>query len=111
MEDLKIERKAMEMIEYAYTALAQYPKSEKYGLCVDIKHCMDQILELIISANKHYYKKSTLQDLDIEVDKLRKYIRLSYNLKFLPLKKYDVWSDKVDEIGRMVGGWIESTKK
>lgn len=111
MEELTIERKTMEMIKYAYQALAQFPKSEKYALCADIKRCMDQILELIIAAKKKYFKKSTLQDLDIEVDKLRKYIRLSNELKFLAPHKYDVWSEKVDEIGRMVGGWIENVKK
>ncbi|MFQ7080768.1 hypothetical protein [Sellimonas intestinalis] len=45
MEDLIILQKAFEMMEYGYTALAQYPKSEKFALVVDIKHCMHKILE------------------------------------------------------------------
>ncbi len=111
MEDLKILRKTMDMMEYAYTALAQYPKAERFALCADIKRTMDVILEKIIEAQKKYYKKTTLQDLDIAVAKLKAYIRLSYNLRFINGKKYDIWSDMVAEIGRMVGGWIESTKK
>ncbi|MFQ7080769.1 four helix bundle protein [Sellimonas intestinalis] len=43
--------------------------------------------------------------------KLKAYLRLSYNLKFLPSKKYEIWSGKSVELGRMVGGWIKSTKK
>jgi hypothetical protein len=37
--------------------------------------------------------------------------RLSHNLKFLPAKKYEVWSGMVVEIGKMLGGWIKSVSK
>lgn len=111
MEDLKILQKTFDMMKYAYGALAQFPKGEKFALCADIKRCMDKILERIIEVNKKIYKKTTLQELDVEVEKLKKYIRLSYELGFLPKKKYDVWSEYVAEIGRMVGGWIKSVSK
>lgn len=111
MEELKILRKTFAMMEYAYKALAQYPKGEKFALVVDIKRCMNLILERIIEANKKYYKKNTLQELDVEIEKLKAYIRLSYNLGFLPQKKYELWSGQVVEIGRMLGGWIKSVAK
>lgn len=111
MEELKILQKTFDMMNYAYPALAQYPKAEKFALVVDIKRCMDVMLERIIEANKKYYKKTTLQELDVEVEKLKAYVRLSYNLGFLPPKKYEQWSGLVVEIGRMVGGWIKSVSK
>ena len=111
MEELKILQKTFDMMNYAYPALAQYPKGEKFDLVVDIKRCMDVMLERIIEANKKYYKKTTLQELDVEVEKLKAYVRLSYNLGFLPPKKYEQWSGLVVEIGRMVGGWIKSVSK
>ena len=111
MEELKILQKTFDMMDYAYKALAQYPKGEKFALVTDIKRCMDLILERIIEANKKYYKKTTLQELDVEVEKLKTYIRLSYSLGFLPPKKYGIWSGQVVEIGKMVGGWIKSTTR
>lgn len=111
MEELKILQKSFDMMNYAYKALAQYPKGEKFALVVDIKRCMDLILERIIEANKKYYKKTTLQELDVEVEKLKAYVRLSYNLGYLPQKKYEIWSSQVVEIGKMVGGWIKSQTK
>lgn len=111
MEELKILQKTFDMINYAYPALAQYPKGEKFALVADIKRCMDVMLERIIEANKKYYKKTTLQELDVEVEKLKAYVRLSYNLGFLSPKKYEQWSGLVVEIGRMVGGWIKSVSK
>lgn len=108
MEELKILKKTFAMIEYGYKALAQYPKSEKFTLVADIKRNIDTILERIVEAQKKYYKKTTLQELDVAVEKLKVYIRLSYNLGFLPTKKYELWSEQAAEIGRMTGGWIKA---
>ena len=91
--------------------MGQESKRKKIGMVVKNKRWIDLNLERIIEANKKYYKKTTLQELDVEVEKLKAYVRLSYNLGFLPPKKYEIWSGLVVEIGRMVGGWIKSTAK
>ena len=107
-EDLKIEQKIFDMMEYAYGALAQFPKSETFALCTDIKHSMDILLSRCIEARKKYYKKTTLQDMDVEIAKLHAYIRLAHLLGFLPPKKYEIWSGQLVEIGKMLGGWIKA---
>jgi four helix bundle protein len=94
------------MEKYAYLALAQFPKSEKFAMAVDIKRCMNLVLERAIEASKKYYKKTTLQEMDVELMKLRHYLRLSHELGFLPQRKYELWSEMVSEIGKMLGGWI-----
>ena len=110
-DPLLILGKIEDMMLYAYPVLNAYPKYERFVLAADIKRCMDQEMERTIEANKKYYKKTTLQELDVEIDKLRKYVRLSYRLKYIDFKKYKQWSEKVNEIGRMLGGWMASVKK
>jgi hypothetical protein len=110
-EELIILQKTYDMINYGYQAIGQFPKSEKYALGTDMKKCMHQILEYTIVAHKKYYKKTTLQELDVEVTKLKAYTRLAKDLGFLPFKKYEVWSGYNVEIGKMVGGWIKSAKQ
>lgn len=110
MEDLKILQKVYDMIKYGYGALAQFPKSEKFALAADIKRCLDLILERVIEAEKKYYKKTTLQELDVEVTKLKAYLRLSMELRFLPPKKYEIWSGMAVEVGKMLGGWLKSVR-
>ena len=100
-----------DMMLYASPVLNAYPKYERFVLAADIIRCMDQDMDRTIEANTKYYKKTTLQELDVEIDKLRKYVRLSYRLKYIDFKKYKQWSEKVNEIGRMLGGWMASTKK
>ena len=108
MEEFKIRQKTEDMIRYGYIALRQFPKTERYTLAANIRNCMHDLLRLIITANKRYFKKTTIQDLDIELEILRSYIRLSYTAGFLPFKKYEVWAKLINEIGCMVGGWIKS---
>ena len=110
MDELKIRQKCEDMIAYGYIALQQFPKAEKHTLAADIKRSMFKLLELIIICNKKYYKKSTMQELDIELDVLRSSIRLAMTLRFLPFKKYEVWSLHLNEIGKMIGGWMRSLK-
>lgn len=110
-QELKIRQKTEDMIAYAYEALRQFPKSERHTLAADIKHCMFRLLRLIIETNKRYYKKTALQEMDVELDLLRSYVRLAMSLGFLPFKKYEVWSGYLAEIGRMLGGWMKSVSR
>lgn len=110
-EDLHVQQKIYDMILYAYPALEQMPKSQKFSLAQDMKHCMDKIMRLTISANKKYTKRTTLQELDVEIAALKIYLRIAYDLRYLPPKKYEVWSGMMVEIGKMVGGWIRSQRE
>ncbi|AJA42429.1 S23 ribosomal protein [Alkalihalobacillus alcalophilus ATCC 27647 = CGMCC 1.3604] len=107
-EDLMILQKTYDMIEYAYLCLKQYPKSERHTLAAETKKSMYELLKLIIRANKRYYKKTTLQDIDVELENLRYLVRLGNSLGFMPFKKYEHLSRKINEVGRMLGGWFKS---
>jgi len=48
MENLIVYQKMLELLEYSYIALRQFPKSEKFGLAADIKSQMYDVLRLII---------------------------------------------------------------
>lgn len=111
MEDLKIRRRTEEMIAYAYVALRQFPKAERHVLSAEIRGSCWKLLRLIIVCNKRYHKKTTLQDLDAELDMLRSLVRMAHSLKYLSLKAYEKWARQVDEIGRMAGGWIKRCSK
>ena len=115
-EDLKILQKIFDMMEYGYSAMRQFPKSEKYALATDIKRCMDNLLGYCIEAQKKYYKKTTLEDLDIELETLRNFIVLASDRDCvgpqyappLSMHQREVWSRHTTEIGKMIGGYKKS---
>ena len=110
-EPLIIQQKVYDMIMYAYPAIEQFPKSQKFSLAQDMKKCLDSIMRYVIAANKKYTKKTTLQELDIENEALKIYIRMAFELGYLPPKKYEIWSGMAVEVGKMIGGWIKATRE
>lgn len=110
----KIKEKIYEMILYGNPRLKDFPKTERYVLAGDIRKTMYGMLEMAVRLEKKYHKKTTLQDLDIEVDVLRNLLRLAKDPNLYPKQKpcldfhtWEVWIRKVDEIGRMIGGYMD----
>lgn len=110
-DDLMIRQKVIDMIEYGHTAVRQFPKAERHVLGAEIRHAMWQLLRLVVVCNKRYHKKTTMQDLDAELDLLRCQIRVATSLGYLEFRRYEHWSKLNDEIGRMIGGWMKSLDK
>lgn len=116
-EDFKMKNKVYEMLSYTYPALEQFPRTQR-RLADEIRQTMLSILRLVVTLENKHYKKTTLGDLDTEVDVLRHLVRLAADPNImqdkkpcLPLRKYEQLSRKVDEIGRMIGGYYKSLKK
>lgn len=107
-EDLRIRQHVESMIQYGYTAVRQFPKSERHVLSQEIRQTMWRLLRLVIICNRRYHKKTTVQDLDAELDLLRSQIRLAQEMGFLPFRRYERWAKQLSEIGRMIGGWQKS---
>jgi hypothetical protein len=106
--DLLIRQKTEAMIEYGYVCLRQFPTFERHVLAAEIRNRMWTLLHLIVLAHKRYHKRTTLQDLDAQLDLLRAQVRLAKGLGYLDMHKYETWATLNDEIGRMVGGWLRT---
>lgn len=117
----QIKEKIYEMILYGNPKLQGFPKCERYAMATDIRKTMYNMYEMSVRLEKKYHKKTTLQDLDIELDVLRNLLRLAKDPKLYPKQKpcldlhtWEVWMRKADEIGRMIGGytaWVNSKEK
>ena len=107
----EILQKVKDMMLYAYPALAQFPKSEKFAMVADIKRIMDKMLELCIEIEKKFYRKNSLQNLDVANAQLKTYIQMAHLLKFLSTHKYEIWSGMVVEIGKMIGGMLKAVRQ
>ena len=106
--ELKILTKIEFLDVYSRNAIRQFPKYEKFLLAADIRNSITELKRYAIRAGKRYYKKTTLQDLDIEVEILRSYIRESHAMKYINDDRLGIWMEKIDEIGNIVGGWLKN---
>lgn len=97
-------------MDYGHAALQQFPKSQRYVLAARIDSSMVAALELILRANLRHHKKTTLADLDTELHVLRHLVRLAHRRRYIDTRRYENWARHLDEVGRLVGGWIKWAK-
>ncbi|MCD6006911.1 diversity-generating retroelement protein Avd [Halomonas sp. IOP_31] len=102
--------KLEELDDYSHVALRQYPKAERHLLAADTRQCLDKILRLTLAAWKRYHKKTTLGELDVEIEVLRHLVRKAERLRFITPRRYKVWAEHINELGRMLGGWLRAQR-
>jgi len=101
-------QKIEDMIDYAYDALAQFPKAEKFSLAQDIRFCMNALLRHTVTAEKKASKKTSYEHMDVELAVLQSYVRISMKKRYISIHKFGVWSGMLVEIGKMIGGLLKS---
>ena len=107
MNELKIYQKMYDLILYSLPIIDRFPKKQKFVLGQQIESCMIETAKLIIHANKLRDRKAKLCEIDIELEKLRFLVRLAKDLGFMSIKKYGNHAEKINEIGRILGGWMK----
>ncbi|MFH1233669.1 MAG: diversity-generating retroelement protein Avd [Patescibacteria group bacterium] len=108
LNDLILFQKFYDFTLWIYPTINKFPKTQRFVLGQQISNTVLEILKKIIQANAEKYKVPYQKQISIELDKLRILMRLSKDLKFLSVKQYEFSADKINEIGRLLGGWIKS---
>jgi len=88
------------------------PKHDRFTIYERSEAILLQILENLFEAG--YLGKSQklplLEQASIKLNVFRFLVRTMKETRTLDMKKYQVLQQKIDELGRMLGGWIRSTK-
>ncbi|MFA6146385.1 MAG: diversity-generating retroelement protein Avd [Patescibacteria group bacterium] len=101
--------KTYELYKLLYQNLKSFPKKDKYTLGQKIDNTALEILEAITLAGiSSQNKLNLLEKASQKLDLLKILIRLADDLKILDNKKYLEIQQKIQEIGKMLGGWIKS---
>ena len=112
--NLVIYQKYLELVYYTNDILKKYPKSEPFGLVKEINNSLYSGLRLLMYAIKVFNKKDKLKylnELDININLFKVYIRLSYKYKYITMQNYQTWSNHIANICNMLGAWISSCLK
>ena len=121
-----LNRKFMEFAKLMNIYLNHFPRHEKYALANRIRNTAYEMYDYITEGQKRYYKKTSLTGLDIIHEKLRMQLYLAYELGYFQFKdgkisdrnvdelaehRFSALNAMVDELGKMVGGWIKKVKE
>jgi len=102
--------KTYDLLKWTIPHLKKFPHDQRFLLGHRIEDHLLDILELLLSANYSKEKLDFLKKTNLRLEVLRFLFRLSFDMEYLSKKGYEYASVHLNEVGRMVGGWIRQQK-
>ena len=94
-----------DFIKWSLDKTEKFPKKVRFSISNRIDNLILDIMEGIVEARYSGNKKDILKRIDLNMERLRVLFRLCHDMQFLDHKGYEYASKKINEAGKMVGGW------
>ncbi|MBU1951064.1 MAG: diversity-generating retroelement protein Avd [Candidatus Eisenbacteria bacterium] len=98
--------KTYDLLVWILPVLAKFPRDQKFLLGDRLQTGLMDLLGLLIEANYTCDRTQLLRRANIELEKFRFLCRLASDMKYFGRDRYYALAERVDEIGRMIGGWM-----
>ena len=110
--NLKLIQDLVSIYKLWHEFLLHFPKDSRHTLGAKIDSSLLEATELIIRAS--YSDKTekliSLKRASFKIDLLKFFLQVAWEIKSLDDKRYIKISEKLNEVGKMLGGWIKSLK-
>lgn len=110
MTESPIFARTYELIKWLIPLTAKYPRHQRFVLATAMHQAALGLQARLIEAVRLPDTSARLREADVELDKLRSYMRLSYDLGYISLGQQRHGGQMVAEIGRMLGSWQTKAK-
>lgn len=111
-------QKIEDLLDRVDRVVPRWPALYRYSHGEKLYKLLDDMEALCVAANKKYFKKTTLQDLDIKNAQLQLLIFRLYKTQYADGKgnqrrlltdgQHAEWKTFSIEIGKLIGGWMGS---
>lgn len=110
--DIPIFKKSYDLYRQLHELRIKVAKQDRHTLWQRLENNALAVIEGILraSAMTKDEKLSVLQAVSQDLNVTRVFIRLAKDTKVIDIGKYEDFQSQVDEIGRMLGGWIKQVK-
>jgi len=98
--------KVYDLFLWMLPKLAKFPKDQRYLLAERIENALLDILEILIEAGFTKDKLDLLRKANLKLEKFRFLVRIAKDMHYINLNGYEYQARAVNEIGKMIGGWI-----
>jgi four helix bundle protein len=113
-KDLVAWQKAMVMVSMIYDATEGFPKHEQFGLISQLRRAAVSVPSNIAEGKAHYSNRDFVRFLRHargSLAEIETQILISEQRKYLPNEETKELSQKLDELGRILSGLINSLKE
>lgn len=100
---VKTEAFAMWLLQHT----ERYPRHERLRLVKQMSDALFSLHEQLLRATQSHDVPSHLHEADIQLGKLRFYLRLALELRYMTPEQFRFASQHTVEIGKLLGGWLK----
>lgn len=111
--DIPILNKSYELYKIFHEYRKVVPKQDRFTVYERSENLILSVMELLVEASygDKVRKALVLEKTSVKLNILRFMIRLMKETRTFDTKKYIILQEIIDEIGRMLGGWIRVTAR
>ncbi len=110
MQESPIFAKTYDLIKWLIPLTIKFPRQQRFVVAQAMQQAALNLQERLIEAVRLPDKTACLQAADVELDKLRFYLRLSADLGYISLGQQRHAGQMLAEIGRLLGSWQKKGK-
>ena len=100
--------KTYDLILWSCNHTSKFPRNHRFVLGERIERNLYNLLETLIAAKYTKNRQRLLEEANLTLEVLRFQMRLAKDLQCLKVESYAFAAKSIDEIGRLVGGWLRS---
>ncbi len=109
-QELTVITKTYDLILWSGHHISRFPRDHRFVLGERMERNLYDLLEMLLKARYTRLRQPLLEQANMALEILRFQTRLAKDLKCLTVKSYGFGTSSIDEIGRLVGGWLKSGK-
>lgn len=105
MQESPIFAKTYDLVKWLIPLTVKFPRHQRFVVAQALQQSALRLQERLIEAVRLPQPADSLRAADVELDKLRFYLRLSADLGYISLGQQRHAGLMVAEIGKMLGSW------
>jgi hypothetical protein len=106
-KDLPIFIKWMDFLKWLLVTIDGFPKKARFNFSDRLTNLSLQIVEDLVEARYSKNKGPVLRRANMNLEKIRILMRICFELRFFSRKGYEHSSFLINEVGKMLGGWMK----
>jgi hypothetical protein len=108
-EELVVITMTYDLILWSCHHTGKFPRNHRFVLGERIERILYDILEALIKAKYTRQRQPLLEQANLLLEILRFQMRLAKDLQCLKVESYGFAAKVIDEIGKLVGGWLKGS--
>lgn len=107
MKESPIFTRTYDLLRWLIPMTVKFPRHQRFVLAEAVQRTALGLQERLIEAARDADPLPLLRQADTELTKLRLYLRLCRDLGLMSTGQYEHAARMVNEVGRLLGGWIK----